>query len=216
MRALIVCLAVSAALGQQPASDAVIRTTTKLVEVSVIAEEKQGNDKPAKPVTDLKREDFQIFDNGVRQEIRLFVGPAAVPDRTETWPPNTFTNQAGRSSTPHAGYSAILFDNLLTEFGDPFEKDGTGFGVQKVLQALRGIPKGEKIAIYALGRKLQVIGEFTRIAICWKSGCESGSLRPMTRRPGLRSVFPRPARDRRRQDRMRQPNRVSAPTRCSG
>jgi hypothetical protein len=30
-----------------------------------------------------------------------------------------------------------------------------------VLQALKGIPPGERIAIYALGRKLQVIGEFT-------------------------------------------------------
>ncbi|HEY7335020.1 MAG TPA: hypothetical protein VH639_09060 [Bryobacteraceae bacterium] len=161
MRALIVFLAASAALGQQPAPDTRFRTTTKLVEVSVIAEEKQGSDKPAKPVTDLKREDFQIFDNGARQEIRLFVGPAAVPDPTEAQPPNTFTNRAARSGTPHAGYSAILFDNLVTEFGDPFDKDGTGFGVQKVLHALHSIPKGEKIAIYALGRKLQVIGEFT-------------------------------------------------------
>jgi VWFA-related protein len=161
MKAVIVCLAVSAALGQQPAPEAVFRTTTKLVEVSVIAEEKQGNDKPAKPVIDLKPEDFQIFDNGAPQAIRLFVGPAAVGDPTEAQPPNTFTNQAGQSSTRHAGYSVILFDNLVTEFGDPFAKDGTGFGVQKVRQALQGIPQGEKIAIYALGRKLQVIGEFT-------------------------------------------------------
>jgi hypothetical protein len=59
-----------------------------------------------------------------------------------------------------------VFDNLLTDFGDPFgggpsDKEGTGFGVQKVLQALVTISPGEKIAIYALGRKLQVIGEFT-------------------------------------------------------
>jgi hypothetical protein len=54
-----------------------------------------------------------------------------------------------------------MFDNLLTRFGDPYDQDGTGFGVQKVLQALRKIPEGERIAIYALGRKLQVIREFT-------------------------------------------------------
>ncbi len=55
-----------------------------------------------------------------------------------------------------------MFDNLLTGFGDPDDKDGTGFGVQKVLEALRKIPEGERIAIYALGRKLQVIREFTK------------------------------------------------------
>ena len=54
-----------------------------------------------------------------------------------------------------------MFDNLVTDFGDPFDKDGTGFGVRKVLQALATIPQGERIAIYALGRKLRVIGEFT-------------------------------------------------------
>jgi hypothetical protein len=54
-----------------------------------------------------------------------------------------------------------MFENLLTGFGDPDDKDGTGFGVQKVLEALREIPEGERIAIYALGRKLQVRREFT-------------------------------------------------------
>jgi len=55
----------------------------------------------------------------------------------------------------------IIFDNLLAGFGDPEGLDGTAFGVQKVLEALRKIPEGERIAIYALGRKLQVIREFT-------------------------------------------------------
>ena len=42
-----------------------------------------------------------------------------------------------------------MFDNLLTGFGDPEGLDGKGFGVQKVLEALRKIPEGERIAIYA-------------------------------------------------------------------
>ncbi|HYK62520.1 MAG TPA: hypothetical protein VEV85_23980 [Bryobacteraceae bacterium] len=55
----------------------------------------------------------------------------------------------------------IIFDNFLAGFGDHEGLDGTAFGVQKVLEALRKIPEGERIAIYALGRKLQVIREFT-------------------------------------------------------
>jgi hypothetical protein len=63
MRVLIVCLAVSAVLGQQLAPDAVFRTTTKLVEVRVIAEEKQGNDQPAKPVIRCCRAEFRTAKN---------------------------------------------------------------------------------------------------------------------------------------------------------
>jgi len=156
----------SFALGQQPDSDAVFRANTKLVEVSVTAEIKRSDDKPAKPITDLQREDFQIFDNGIRQEIRLFVTPtetAAVPEATTA---TGFTNRVARARTAHSGYSAIVFDNLVTDFGDssgssPFNKEGTGFGIQKVLQALATISPGERIAIYALGRNLRVIGEFT-------------------------------------------------------
>src|ERR1700683_2934751 len=166
MLGVILCCAASLALGQQPDPDAVFRSTAKLVEVSVIAEQKQGDDKPAKPVTDLRREDFQIFDNGVRQEIRLFVTPTETAAQPEARPANGFTNRVARSRTPHSGYSAIVFDNLVTDFGDPFgggpfDKEGTGFGVQKVLEALASISPGERIAIYALGRKLHVIGEFT-------------------------------------------------------
>jgi VWFA-related protein len=160
------CCVMSFALGQQSDSDVVFRANTKLVEVSVIAEATQGDDKPAKPITDLRREDFQIFDNGVRQEIRLFVEPTETTAPPEARPANGFTNRIARARTPHSGYSAIVFDNLLTDFGDPFgggpfDKEGTGFGVQKVRQALATISPGEKIAIYALGRKLRVIGEFT-------------------------------------------------------
>ena len=154
-------LAASYALAQQPEPGAVFQTTTKLVEVSVIAEENPRFDKPSKPVTDLRREDFQILDNGVRQEIRLFITPAETTAEPEARPANGFTNHIARSKGAHSGYSAIVFDNLFTDFGAPFEDDGTGFGVSKVLQALAAIPPGERIAIYALGRKLHVIGEFT-------------------------------------------------------
>jgi VWFA-related protein len=160
------CCVASFAQGQQSDSEVVFRVNAKLVEISVMAEADDGNSKPAKPIPDLRREDFQIFDNGVRQEIRLFVTPAETAAKPEAGPANEFTNRVVRARTPHSGYAAIVFDNLLTDFGGPFgggpsDKEGTGFGVQKVLQALATISPGEKIAIYALGRKLRVIGEFT-------------------------------------------------------
>ena len=55
--------------------DVVIKTTTSLVEVRVVAEDKHG-----KPIADLNKSDFQILDNGMPQPIRLFAayrGPAS-------------------------------------------------------------------------------------------------------------------------------------------
>jgi hypothetical protein len=70
MLAVVPCCVVSFALGQQSDSGVVFRANTKLVEISVIAEVRQGDDKPAKPTTDLQREDFQIFDNGANRSCR--------------------------------------------------------------------------------------------------------------------------------------------------
>ena len=152
-RRLTFSIAVSTAFAGQAPTDPTFRATTKLVQVSVIAHDSKGA-----PVTDLRREEFQILDNGAPQEIRVFVAEtqsSATPPQNLA--PNTFTNRISGSS----GNSVILFDNLLTGFGDPEGLDGTAYGVQKVLEALRKIPEGERIAIYALGRKLRVIREFT-------------------------------------------------------
>ena len=136
-------------------TDPTFNTTTKLVQVNVVARGKDGA-----PVADLRREEFEILDNGAPQEIGLFIANAA--KRTvarESLAPGTYTNRMVASDTA-SGYSAILFDNLLTDFGEG-ELDGTGFGVQKVLQALQRMPQGEQVAVYAIGRKLKVIHEFT-------------------------------------------------------
>jgi VWFA-related protein len=146
--------AIGSILAGQAPTDPTFRATTKLVQVSVVAHDSKGA-----PVADLRREEFQILDNGAPQEIRVFV--AETEKRSASPPqnlaPNTFTNRISGSS----GNSVIMFDNLFTGFGDPAGLDGTGFGVQKVLEALQKIPVGERIAIYALGRKLKVIREFT-------------------------------------------------------
>jgi VWFA-related protein len=163
-------LAANALDAQTPAGaspDAVFRTTTRLVQVSVIAQDKDG-----KPVTDLRREEFQIFDNGAPQEIQLFSAERAALSPPELRAPNTFTNRidtgtnrmdAGEgppANGSRGGYSVILFDNLITEFAYNYGK-GTGLARRKALETLQRMPAGEKIAIYAVWRKLQIIREFT-------------------------------------------------------
>ena len=159
----LLCVIVRIGLGAQgPADvppDATFRATTKLVQLSVIARDKQG-----KPVADLRRNEFQIFDNGSPREIQLFVAETgkSSPSAAEVKERHTFTNQIASSSSFRSGYSVILIDNLLSDFGDPFtQEEGSGLARQQTLKMLGSMPAGERIAIYALGRKLQVICEFT-------------------------------------------------------
>ncbi len=137
--------------------DAAFRTGVKLVQVSVVARDKQG-----KPVVDLRREEFQLFDNGAAQEVRLFVPET---DKSNSAPPeakasNTFTNQIAAPLGSHSGYSAILIDDLFSG-SDPTNEEGSSLSRVRALQMLRSMASGEKIAIYATGRKFQVICEFT-------------------------------------------------------
>jgi VWFA-related protein len=153
MRGTISFFAAVTALAQQAPPEPSFRTGTDLVQVNVVAQDKDG-----KPVPNLRREDFQIFDNGSQQQIRLFIAekPESSPPRTAV--PGTFTNQIATEG--RAGYSLLLFDNLNIDPGNNALAN-TARARIKALKAFREIPPGDKIAIYALGCQFQVVREFT-------------------------------------------------------
>ena len=74
---LLSLLGSSLAIQQNPSSDqnanpvdqsqTVIRTTTRLVIVDVVARNDKGD-----PVTDLKTEDFAVLENGEQQQVKIF------------------------------------------------------------------------------------------------------------------------------------------------
>jgi len=143
------------ALPAQPAAttaapDTVFRASTRLVQVSVIAQNKDG-----KPVTDLRRDEFQIFDNGAPQEIRLFLADHAEPSAPAAQPSRVFTNRIGSG-----GSSVLLFDKLFIDSNNSVAASNVR-ARQKALQALNAIPPGDRVAIYSLGCRFQVVREFT-------------------------------------------------------
>jgi len=146
-------LAALHAVAQPPSPQPTFRAGTELVQVSVVAQDQNG-----KPAAGLHREDFQIFDNGAPQEIRLFIADRPVPASTGMTTPGAFSNRLAAEGA--GGYSAILFDNLLI---DPGNRNFvyTARARQKALQALQAIPRGDKIAIYSLWCQFQVVREFT-------------------------------------------------------
>jgi hypothetical protein len=85
MRLPILALVLAEALSAQM-PEVVIRTTTRLVQINVIATKK------GVAVPGLKKEDFQVFDNGKRQEIRLFSEEtrAILPSAAAPLPQGTF------------------------------------------------------------------------------------------------------------------------------
>lgn len=152
-RRLIPVLLGAVAAAQAPPPEPTFRSGTGLVQVSVVAQDKDG-----KPVADLRREDFRIFDNGAQQEIRLFLAAKPTSDSSETAPRGAFTNQLPTGGA--TGYSVLLFDNLnLDHYNSDFQH--TARAASMALRALRALPPGDKVAIYSLWCRFQVIREFT-------------------------------------------------------
>jgi VWFA-related protein len=133
-----------------PPPDPVFHAATRLVQLSVIAQDKDG-----KPVTDLRRDEFQIFDNAAPREIRFFLVDRSDSDSSAPPAPGTFTNRIGSG-----GSSVLLFDKLFID-GENRVFKHTVRAREKALQALKAIPPGDRIAIYSLACRFQVVREFT-------------------------------------------------------
>ena len=152
MRLLILAPVLAAGMLNAQMPDLVLRTTTRLVQINVIAT------KHGEPVPGLKKEDFQVFDNGKRQEIRQFSEEtrALLPAVAAPLPTGTFTNQLEQRSGTPAAVTAILLDGVNTRFSDQT------YARKQVVQFLRQIQPEDRIAIYTLdSRGLRVLHDFT-------------------------------------------------------
>jgi VWFA-related protein len=92
-----------------------VRVNVRLVQVRVVVRDITGH-----AVSNLRKEDFELFDNGKRQEISNFdaEGPASGPKvaaTSEAPVPNS--GETGPVAFP-GRYVAYVFDDLLLQFGD--------------------------------------------------------------------------------------------------
>ncbi|HEV1993339.1 MAG TPA: VWA domain-containing protein [Candidatus Acidoferrum sp.] len=141
----------------QPASaqaPAVIRSTTRLVQLNVIVHNKKGD-----PVQGLKKEDFTVLDQGQEQPVATFSANAAGPpdpSASATLPPNVFSNRFDQSGQAPGSVTVILFDALNTEFLDQ------AYARQQVVKFLRQLKPQDHVAIYLLTTQLTILNEFTQ------------------------------------------------------
>ncbi|HEY6307252.1 MAG TPA: VWA domain-containing protein [Candidatus Angelobacter sp.] len=133
---------------------AVLRVTTRLVVVDVVAADKRGQ-----AVADLKAEDFTLLEDGKPQQIRVFSfehpplpGASFVP-KALNLPPHVFTNIPTYNASNTL--NIILLDGLNTTLPNQ------AYARQQMINYLDKIPAGQPIAVYLLGRKLRLVLDFT-------------------------------------------------------
>jgi len=141
-----------------------LKVTTRLVDVGLVAYDKKG-----RPVTDLKAEDIEIYDNGHKQEIRFFSQP-----RTELQSANAMPAAAeaqGRSFSNRATDAASLVTApvastgnatiLLIDEGHIAWSDMNNARNQ-MLKFLETLSPSESVGLYNMtGRGMHVLVEIT-------------------------------------------------------
>lgn len=163
--ALLVCLPANAqdASSQKQAAQApaaqkpdstppVIKVASRVLEVSVLVHDKDGN-----PVTNLKQRDFTLYDDRQRERIQFFnvINGTLANAPPAKIPAGYFTNDPTQNAKIPGNLVIILLDALNTPFLEqPY--------VNRQLWAyLRQLNPQDHVAVYTLGDKLQVLQDFT-------------------------------------------------------
>jgi VWFA-related protein len=130
---------------------AVLKVTTRLVVVDVVARTNKGA-----VVTDLKAEDFALSEDGKPQEIRSFSfqQPSGEPKpKVSPLPAGVYSNQLAYQ--PTGALNVILLDALNSNLPDQAFMRGA------MIKFLERMPDRGPIAIYMLGTKLRLLQDFT-------------------------------------------------------
>ncbi len=130
---------------------ATIRISSRLVPISVTVHDKNG------PVSNLKKSDFTILDQGKPRTVSLFSITSAESQiqKAPPLPPNTFSNYIEHHASRPSTVTVILFDALNT----PVENQM--YARQELQNFMKSLQPQDRIALYMLGKKLNVLFDFT-------------------------------------------------------
>jgi len=152
-----------AAQAPLPNTGFTLRTTTRLVEVAVVATDKHGH-----PITDLKPGDLEIYDNGRPQKVKDFAQAGADVERAapmaaqqqkpETAEPVVTNRPAGTAAAKQdsGNTTMLMIDAAHVAFSDLTYARG------EILRFLKTVPADESVGLYILGSQgFQVMDEPT-------------------------------------------------------
>jgi VWFA-related protein len=139
---------------QNPSAAPALRLMVRMIQVTVVAQDANGN-----PVTDLKKEDFTLRDQGEAQKVSFFAQqdtPAAQVRTVTAGPTNFFSNHVETSPSGANSVTILLFDALNTQFKD------LSYARTKVIDFLQHMQPQDQVAIYVLTPStLYVMHDFT-------------------------------------------------------
>ncbi len=146
----LLCLA-AAATAVVAQETNVLRVNTRLVEVDVVVHRKGA------AVTDLKQDDFTIFDKGKPQKVAAFniISSRTTPGKSTPLPPGVVSNRLIAEGQEPAGTTVVLYDMLNTAPEDQ------SWARQALLHYVETLQSGDHFALYSLGKTLSVIQDFT-------------------------------------------------------
>ncbi len=130
----------------------VIRSTTHLVELSVVVRQK------GLAVTGLTKDDFAVFDKGQEQKIFYFHEEKSdAPVEKVTLPANVFSNRVapGAPEALPRSLTVVLLDGLNTSFSDQQNARTT------IIRFLSQLRADDRLAIYTLSDRLRVLHSFS-------------------------------------------------------
>ncbi|MGA8143025.1 MAG: VWA domain-containing protein [Candidatus Acidiferrales bacterium] len=129
-----------------------LHSTTRLVQVSVVVQDKRGD-----PILRLTKNDFSLLDEKQAQAIQLFsVHTNAMPKQAPpALPPDTFTNRLEERTAVPKSVTVILLDALNTEVSDQ-EK-----ARRQVIKFMGQLQPQDRVGIYTLDYRLNVLHDFT-------------------------------------------------------
>lgn len=130
-------------------SQTVLRATTRLVVLDVIATDAQGH-----PITDLKAENFKVLEDGKEQDLIgfSFQRPSVVP-QTRQLPPGVISNFPGYTSA--SSLNVILLDAINTDFSNH------AYAQDMLIKYLETNPTIQPTAVFALEGKMRLLHDFT-------------------------------------------------------
>jgi VWFA-related protein len=131
-----------------PDTSSPLRMSVRLVDISVVAYDKKGH-----PVTDLKPEDFEIYDNGLKQNMQSFSQPggATAQESVHATDQPVFSNRptdAPDASLKIAGNEGSIAI-LLIDAGNLVWSDLTN-AREAMLRFLLSLPANQRVGLYVM------------------------------------------------------------------